>query len=551
MEWIRKSLAQIQAQMSEMSVSMKMLIGVLCAVILAALLLVALYSGTPATSSLLDQPSTAEQRAVITSYLDGRGIKYTIKGDSILVPTSRRYEIMAGLQIGNLLPEDAGNGFSSLVEKQSWWQSNEQNRQLYTYALQNELASNIRKMRGVSGATVFISRPESRGFDATFKRPTASVNVMMSGGKVDQKLADAIAGMVAGSVAEMKAQDVAVIDAAAGTQFRKRDEADIVATDYLELVAAQEAMYRAKVTEALGYIPKVIVAVNVEVDPKRVNTNETVYSNERSVSLIKSETTKTQNSSESKPGGEPGVRANTGISIPGASENGRKQNTEETMNEYDPHAGVTQSTTFDPGGVPTRVSATVNVPRSYFVALFMQGNPRKTADTKEPDDAALQPLMTEHLDRIKKQVTPLLTTKQAGQVVVDVYPDTSPVLASAGVAVGSGGMSLLSGGMVRYASLGALAMVSLLAMFMMLRKASAPMGGAVPSAAELAGLPAQINTASEMLGEAGEADSALPGIELDDEQIATRQIAEQVGEMVKNKPAEAANLLRQWLKQEA
>ncbi|MHB1158424.1 MAG: flagellar M-ring protein FliF C-terminal domain-containing protein [Phycisphaerales bacterium] len=547
MEWIRKSLAQIQAQMSEMSVSMKMLIGVLCMVILAALLLVAAYSGTSATSPLLDQPSTAEHRAVITSYLDGRGIKYTIKGDSIWVPTSRRYEIMAGLQIGNLLPEDAGNGFSSLVEKQSWWQSNEQNRQLYTIALQNELASNMRKMRGVSGAKVIISRPESRGFDATFKRPTASVNVMMSVGKVDQKLADAIAGMVAGSVAEMKAEDVAVIDAAAGTQFRKRGEADIVATDYLELVQAQEAMYRTKVTEALGYIPKVIVAVNVEVDPKRVNTNETVYSNERSVSLIKSETTKTQNSSESKPGGEPGVRANAGISIPGASENGRKQNMEETTNEYDPHAGMTQSTTFDPGGVPTRVSATVNVPRSYFAALFMQG---KAADTKEPDDAALQPLITEHLDRIRKQVEPLLTTKQAGQVVVDVYPDTSPVPASAGVAGGSGGMSLLSGGMVRYASLGTLAMVSLLAMFMMLRKASGPMSGAAPSAAELAGLPAQISTASEMLGEAGEADSALPGIELDDEQIATRQIAEQVGEMVKNKPAEAANLLRQWMKQE-
>lgn len=547
MEWIRKSLAQIQAQMSEMSVSMKMLIGVLCAVILAALLLVSAYSGTAATSPLLDQPSTAEQRAVITSYLDGRGIKYTIKGDSIWVPTSRRYEIMAGLQIGNLLPEDAGNGFSSLVEKQSWWQSNEQNRQLYMIALQNELGSNIRKMRGISGAKVIISRPESRGFDATFKRPTASVNVMMSVGKVDQKLADAIAGMVAGSVAEMKAEDVAVIDAAAGTQFRKRGEADIVATDYLELVQAQEAMYRTKVTEALGYISKVIVAVNVEVDPKRVNTNETVYSNERSVSLIKSETTKTQNSSESKPGGEPGVRANAGISIPGASENGRKQNTEETTNEYDPHAGMTQSTTFDPGGVPTRVSATVNVPRSYFTALFMQG---KAADTKEPDDAALQPLITEHLDRIRKQVEPLLTTKQAGQVVVDVYPDTSPVTALAGVAVGSGGMSLLSGGMVRYASLGTLAMVSLLAMFMMLRKASGPMSGAAPSAAELAGLPAQISTASEMLGEAGEADSALPGIELDDEQIATRQIAEQVGEMVKNKPAEAANLLRQWMKQE-
>jgi flagellar M-ring protein FliF len=549
MEWIRNWMAQIQAAMSRMALSQKLLIISLLVIGLTALLLIAVWASSPTMASLLDQPLTAGDQGAITSYLTSHDIDYRIQGDQVWVPSERRVEVLAGLQMQKLLPRDTSQGFSVLIEKQSWWQSNEQNRQLYNIALQNELNRIIGKMRGVDEAEVIISRPQSTGFDASYHRPSASVNVVVNSGRVNQDLADSIAGLVSGAVAEMKPEDVTVIDAVAGQPFHVRDQDHMATSDYLELVQAQEKIYHDKIATALGYIPRVIVAVNVELDPKRVQTNATQYNKDTSVTLLTQEHTNTQTSTQRSNAGEPGVRANVGATIPGAEASGNQSSTEESETQYSPFAGVEHTTTLDPGGVPTRVSATINVPRSYFVALYMQGKP---ADTAAPDDAALQPLYDSNLKRIQDQVTPLLTTRNPGQVVVDVYPDDSTVagrMVMPSTAAGGPLGMLVSGGILRYAGLGALSLTAVFAMLLMLRKAAHP--APIPTAAEIAGLPHTLETGEgELAGEATEADAALMGIELNEEQIATRKITEQVASMVRNNPSEASRILRQWVKQE-
>lgn len=549
MDWVRNWINQIQAQMAGLTVSQKMLFASLAVIIGVSLFMVALYAGSPEMAPLIDQPSTPSERAAITSYLQSRDIRYTVEGDRVLVAAERRLDALAGLQMQELLPEDTSHGFTALIEKQSWWQSSEQNRQLYTIALQNELSRIISSMRGVNAAKVIISRPQETGFDMTHRDPSASVNVEMKSGNLNQKTADAIAGLVAGAVAEMDAKHVTVIDAVAGRQFRTTDDDALVPSDFLELVQIQEKTYREKIASALGYIPKVIVAVNVEIDARQRQTDSTVYDNDASVTLITREHSRSQTTTEPGAGGEPGVRSNTGIDITGGGQPGREQSSEEAESEFDPFAGVTREKVFDPGGLPTRVSATINVPRSYFVAVYKQRRPESAE--KEPTDADLQPLFQENLDRIKRQVEPLLSTKQAGQVVVDVYPDTAPELTIAGTPAsvgGAGGLGGTFGGsLVRIAGLSALALTALGMMFMMIRKAS--QAEPTPTAAELAGIPPQLSE-NELIGEAGEMDAALEAMELNDEQIASRKVAEQVAEMVKNNPKEAAGVLRQWLKNE-
>jgi len=267
-----------------------------------------------------------------------------------------------------------------------------------------------------------------------------------------------------------------------------------------------------------------------------------------SVTLITREHSRTETSNERASGGEPGVRANTGIDIAGAGSGGRETSTEETESEFQPYAGVEHVKEFEPGGIPTRISATVNVPRSYFVSIYMQGKPD---DAEQPDDAALQAIYTEHLERIKRQVQPLLTSKAAGQLVVDVYPDSPSQLAAAGVGSatsGGGLMALLTGKLSNVLVPGVLAIVAVLMLLMIVRKAGQTTP--VPSAAELAGLPPTYKSDDELAGEVGEAQSALPGMELDEEALASRQVAEQVAAMVKDNPEEAAGLIRQWVKQE-
>jgi len=548
MDWVKNWLTQIQAQMVGLTVSQKMLMASLAVIIGVSLFLVALYAGRPEMAPLIDQASTPSERAAITGYLSSRDIRYKVEGDRIFVPVERRLDALAALQMQELLPEDTSHGFSALIEKQSWWHTSTQNEQLYNIALQNELGRIVGSMRGVGGAKVIISRPKETGFDMTHSRPSASVNVEMKSGNLNQKVADAIAGLVAGAVAEMAPEDVTVIDALAGRQFHTNDGDEMVPSDFLELVQVQEKVYREKIASALGYIPNVIVAVNVEIDPRRRQTDSTTYDNDASVTLITREHSRSQSSTEPGAGGEPGVRSNVGLDITGAGATGREQTMEESESEFDPYAGVTHEKVFDPGGLPTRISATINVPRSYFVAVYKQRRPESAEN--EPTDADLQPLYQENLDRIKRQVEPLLSTEQAGQIVVDVYPDAAPELAIAGpgAAAASGGLGgAIGGSMVKIIGLSALALTALGAMFMMIRKAA--QDEPTPSAAELAGIPPQF-TDDQLVGEAGEMDAALPGMELDDEQIANRKVAEQVAEMVKNNPKEAASVLRQWLKNE-
>ncbi len=546
MEWLKNWTAQIQAQLVELSVSQKLLIGTLAVVIAASLFLVALYAGQPQMVPLIDSAANESQRAAIVSYLDSRGVKYESRGDRILVPASQRSSIAAALHTGASLPDQQA-GFALLIEQQTWWQSNEQYRQMYTIALQNELSQTIGRMRQVERAKVIISHPKVTGFAATHRRPTASVNVEMTDGSLNQNTANAIAALVSGAVAEMNAEDVAVIDAIAGRQFRARDGQQMIPSDFLELVQHQERLYRGKLTEALSYIPSVIVAVNVELQTTRRQRDSTTYDKDNSATLMTREHSRSESSTERRSGGEPGVRANTGVDITGTEGGGRETTLEEIETEFDPYAGVEHVQEFEPGGVPTRISATVNVPRSYFVGIYMRG---KAEDAAEPDDAALQAIYDEHLQRIQRQVEPLLTSKSAGQLVVDVYPDAGAPVAAAGMgsAAGGGLLAMLSGKLTNVIVPGALAVVAVFTLLLIARKAGQTTP--VPSAEELAGLPASLDASGEPAGEAGEADSALPGMELDEEQLASRQVAQQVAQMVKANPEEAAGLLRQWVKQE-
>ena len=50
-----------------------------------------------------------------------------------------------------------------------------------------------------------------------------------------------------------------------------------------------------------------------------------------------------------------------------------------------------------------------------------------------------------------------------------------------------------------------------------------------------------------MTGEASEADSEMVGVELTADDVEARRIAEQIAEMVKENPDEAAMLLNRWI----
>jgi flagellar biosynthesis/type III secretory pathway M-ring protein FliF/YscJ len=70
----------------------------------------------------------------------------------------------------------------------------------------------------------------------------------------------------------------------------------------------------------------------------------------------------------------------------------------------------------------------------------------------------------------------------------------------------------------------------------------------LPTPEELVGLPPSLmKSVDELVGEADEATSAIDALELDDEELRTRSIVEQVGEMVNANPDEASRLVSRWI----
>jgi len=136
-----------------------------------------------------------------------------------------------------------------------------------------------------------------------------------------------------------------------------------------------------------------------------------------------------------------------------------------------------------------------------------------------------------------------------GTVVVNTYTDLGPMLSPDLPETQTGGLSM-PGTLVGIPwKSGALALLSVVSLFMMVRLArSTTKRGDLPSAAELVGIPPNLSTASgELVGQADESDAAIDALEMSNDDLRARSIVDQIGEMVTNDSTEARRLLSRWV----
>lgn len=548
MDFLRRYWTQIQAQLAQLA-GANLTVVVLVVVTLALVLWLLLsYVGKPEYATLAQLSGDQQVQAV--SRLKAEGLAVQISGQQILVPADKRMEAMAILAQNELLGTNASSVFDELVKNQTPWATNQQNEQASLYAKQKFLAQVIAKMKGVRSADVIVSLPQKVGFGSTYNRPSASVNVVMRGGAVlDRGLVKAIASWVSGAVAEMRPQDVSVVDANSGRTLSVPAEDDSAPTETLELVHQLERDYREKILGALAYIPNVLVSVNVRVDPTlKVQTQKTEYEKTEPVRRERADESQTRTASA---GAEPGVRSNTALEISGGGGASTLTTTSNTETEYGEKKPVVNTQSTAVGGLAQRVSVTVNVPRGYFVQVYQRQNPQAK---DEPDAAALQPVVDVQLAQIKAQVEPLVAAESAGMVAVHMIPDVVPWGGvggggATGTAMAGGssmGLPIMEAAWLKPLGLSLLAAGSVAMMLWMVRKSTQrpPM----PSAEELAGVPPPLPIDDELVGEAEATDATMPGIELDEQEMQQRKMAEQIGEMIRANPAEAAGLFSKWVK---
>ena len=554
---LRQVLSMIQAQMTRLSASQKLLMASLAVIMLMTLFLVTQYSGRNQMVELMPGAGADQQQRAIEA-LQLTGVSYRTDRGKLLVRADQKHLALAQLSQGGALPADSSLLFSNIVEKQSWAMSADQRRQMERLALQNELALTIAQFDGVRSAKVLIDAPEPIGLGSTARRPTASATVFTSaGGPLSQRTVDAVAAFIAGAKSGLTIEDIRVIDGSTNTQRRPTSDDDVFSSTNFDRTRQVEKRVREKLLDLLSYIHGVIVAVNAQVDTRRINTESRriLPTGAGSQTFPLRESSKDETQTNASPSAEAGARPNTGLDLNRGPAGGTQMTRSESESELRPEVGYETKHVLDPRGVVTKLNATINVPRSYFIARYRESNDAGAdagSPDKEPSDAELKPVIDREIARITADVLPLVDTPEQnngpGGVIVSMIPDWS---AGAGAeSAGAGALGVVGGvvtlpGMVKTVALGALALLSLGLMARTLKRASKPVD--LPIDEELTGAPPVVRVDPEMIGVAAEAESALAGVELSDTELDRRKMLEQVQKLIEAEPQSAASILNKWV----
>lgn len=548
MDFAKKYWTTIRAQMEGLPAATKLLIGSLVVIMLLVGFIALLYAGKPETVPVSRFADGRSEEVV--ARLDAAGIDAEIKNGQVYVPATQRIDAIALLAREDMLSENASSAFADITGNP--WETDAQGDRKYLLATQKYLGVVARKINGVRSAEIVISLPERVGFGRTAVRPSASITVAMNGSQsVDQKMVASLASLVSGAVAELRPQDVMVIDANHGRNHTIADENDIIPTEVIELVRHQEEYHRKKIEDTLRTIPGVIVAVKVSTNPIRREVREERKFSETEPLKVEENTELISKSYDN--GGEAGVRANTQLTI--ETGDTLSQETAETMSrsEFGEKQLVSTAQIEMAGHQIEQINVTINVPRTYFVNIYKAMNPDAEG---APDGATLEPIQAAQLDKIKRQVAPLVAVSNDAPGVIEanmVYDMAylQPDFAGTGSGANGGGgvLGVMSdSNMVATASAGVLAVISLALALMMVKRATKP--EALPTVEELAGLPPMLPTDDELIGEADAVEASMAGLEVNEDELRTRNLADQISEMIKSAPNDAGSLLGKWVQAE-
>ena len=534
MEFVKRYWTQIQLQLEGVTPVTKWLMGFMLAFLIAVAAIMMLYAGTEETAPV---GLAGAQSAEAISALSAAGIEAKIVNGEVRVSPDNVQRAYLVLVQGDLLGESASSALDRMFENQSPWETDQRSRQRYNNIRSQFLSAVLANISRIKTADVMVA-PGQDGIGRRHIRASAMVNVRTTSGPVDAEMADAIAALTSGAVTGLEPSDVKIVDARTGRRVEVSDPSNMLPSDAIEMKRNIEERTRREIEDILDYIPGVRVGVNVLMDSVASRHEQRMeYEKEQ---LIEKDITEERVSRNVSNAGEPGPRSNTGLSINGSGGSGKEETDNKAETTFFEHKPVVlqQETTLT-GHQVKQINVAVNVPRSFFVGLFKQQNPEAEG---EPDDAAIKPFADKHLANIEAKVKVLTLADSQGVVNADMVPD-SPALMTAGA--GSAVGRMLDNGWAGPVGVSVLALASLGLMLGMVRKATKP--ESLPSIEELAGVPPSLPSDEELIGEAEESEATMQGVELDEEDLKARRIAEQISDLVRADPTEAGRLLGKWV----
>lgn len=173
-------------------------------------------------------------------------------GSTIMVPSSKVHELRMKLAATGLPSTGAGGttGYE-LLDKNSFGQTQGQERMKMQRAIEGELTTTIQSLESVRTARVHLALPQANGFFREQQKPSASVVLTLHPGRtLDRGQVAGIVRVVSGSVPELSAKSVSVVDSTGALLSGTGDD------DGAQALDSQQLQYRREV-EA-GHLKRIL-----------------------------------------------------------------------------------------------------------------------------------------------------------------------------------------------------------------------------------------------------------------------------------------------------
>jgi len=284
---------------------------------------------------------TKNQVMLASNELEASGIEFSVvgSGNNLTLKTSKDFINIAKIKLVTSEAATSKHVGWEIFEKSSLGTTNFENKVKYLRALEGELSRSLESLSGVLRASVKIAIPKDTIFTERKSPPTASAVISLKPGVyLTQKQIDGIKNFIASGVADLKNENIKLIDQDGTLLQLSQDDVDnqksLTQNKYKNKI---EKDFENKIVELLEPVVgkgRVVANVTMELDFKKTHIQQEIYDPE---GTIRSQQT-TENLSSSTGGGNTaggtaGVENN--IQTPDGAENannGIESNSESIKN---------------------------------------------------------------------------------------------------------------------------------------------------------------------------------------------------------------------------
>ncbi|MFO8043805.1 MAG: flagellar basal-body MS-ring/collar protein FliF [Alkalispirochaeta sp.] len=289
-EWLKSQLNRIKTLWGQWKLPQRLIFFGIVGVTGVAVIMLILFSASPAQTPLLSQPITdQEQLSRITNRLDQEGVAYTVTPENVIMMEDERtaQRMRSVLTREDLIPSDTDPW--ELFDIERWTLTDFERNVNLQRSIMRQLEQHISALDDVDGASVTVVMPEDELFAEQQDPVTASVILTPKPGsdlRENRAKIEGIEKLIELAVEGLAPENITITDRSGVTlndfeNLQDFDRLDLTRRE-LEIVRDQEDRYRRAILTALSEIygrDRVeVVNINVDMDMgKRTEETEEFF----------------------------------------------------------------------------------------------------------------------------------------------------------------------------------------------------------------------------------------------------------------------------------